>query len=311
MGSTRICVQLCIFVAFIAAVVEADRDIFLSECPGPLTYYKDLRCTPIYDDKKDNCPKSFNCNHIKRRSRDKCYINGRIYGPNQVLNPNDSNFCDISCICRVSFIQNQIAAFQCSKHSQCTEIEVKNGCYLRQNPTTCCKNQKQICPKKLEDIPVCDVNNHIYLDGEYFKVNEEPDLICICQPGYKGENVPPFCIKPNHSPCFHPAFNHDDYFRRNCAPVFKDYVKKNTCYETMLCQLPGDVVIPSRLPFMMDDNYSNMCIFGNLLLQIGDRLQPTPSYTTECINCICEVPPVLTCIYISKNNCSINYFVNL
>ncbi|KYM89766.1 hypothetical protein ALC53_02078, partial [Atta colombica] len=236
------------------------KDIF--ECPGPLTYYKDLGCTPIYDNKEDNCPKSFNCNHIKQRSRNKCYINGHIYNSNQLLNPIDSNFCDTSCICRVLLVQNQI----------------------------------------MEEIPVCNVNGHIYLDDESFKVDEESDLICTCQPGYKGETVPPFCIKPNCSPCLHPAFSHDDYFRRNCAPVFNDYAEKNTCYMTMLCQAPDDIVIPRRLPFIMDDNYtsmiiyliflfSDMCIFGNLLLQIGDKLQPSPDYIIDCINCICEVSP--------------------
>ncbi|KYN12308.1 hypothetical protein ALC57_15539, partial [Trachymyrmex cornetzi] len=200
-----------------------------------------------------------------------------------------------------------IAAFHCVDNFKCTditEIKVKDGCYLRKDPTTCCKNPTEICPAKLEDIPICDINGQTYLDGESFIVDEEPDLICICQPGYEGINVPPFCIKPNHSPCRHPAFSHDDYFRRNCAPVYDDYAEKNPCYLTILCHVPGDVVIPSRLPFIMDNDWSNMCIFGNLLLHIGDRLEPSQDYTTFCINCICEVPPVLTCVYISGSNCS-------
>ncbi|XP_018313792.1 uncharacterized protein [Mycetomoellerius zeteki] len=299
MGCTRVCVQLCVYVAFVAAIVAVDQDT--SECLGPLTYYKDLGCTPIYDD-EDNCPKRFNCNHIKQRSRDKCYINGRTYNPNQFLNSKDSNVCDVSCICKLSLSKNQIAAFHCVDHFKCTEIEVKDSCYIRQNPTTCCKNLTEICPVRMEDIPVCDVNGHMYRDGEYFVVNEEPDLICICQPEYKGKNIPPFCIKPKHSPCLHPAFSHNDYFRRNCAPVFNDHAEKNTCYKTMLCHVPDDVVIPSRLPFIMD-NYANMCIFGNLLMQIGDRLQPFSEYI-NCVDCICEVPPVLTCVYIPRDNCS-------
>ena len=50
-----------------------------------------------------------------------------------------------------------------------------------------------------------------------------------------GKNVPPYCIKPNHSPC-HPAFSHEDYFHRNCAPVFNNYTEKDTCHVKMLCR---------------------------------------------------------------------------
>ncbi|XP_011060321.1 PREDICTED: uncharacterized protein LOC105149534 [Acromyrmex echinatior] len=290
MGITRICVQLCIYVAF-ATVVADDQDT--SKCSGPLTYYKNLRCTPIYDD-ENNCPKKYNCSHIKLRSKEKCYINGRAYKPKQLLYPKDSNVCDTSCICTNSSNQNQIAAFQCTNYFQCIKIKIKKGCYLRQDPTICCQNPIEICPERPEDIPVCNVNGHIYRDGEYFKVDEEPDLICICQPGYKGKNVPPYCIKPNHSPC-HPAFSHKDYFHRNCAPVFSNYTEKDTCHVKMLCQVSNDIVIPKQLPFIMDDDWSNMCIFGNLLLHIGDRLQ---SSSIDKIDCICEVPPVLTCVYV-------------
>ncbi|KYM97704.1 hypothetical protein ALC62_11605, partial [Cyphomyrmex costatus] len=208
-----------------------------------------------------------------------------------------------------------IAAFRCIDYYNCAMTEVKESCYLRQTPTTCCKNPTEICPASDEDIPTCEVNSNVYLDGEYFKVND-PDLICICQPGYKGLNVPPFCIKPKHSPCFHPAFSHGDFFRRNCAPVFKDYAEKNTCY-TMRCQVPGDGVVHRRFPFVMDDNlnkniiirYSfvlDMCIFGNLIMHIGDKLQQSPKFPLICLNCTCEVPPVPTCIEIPQNNCTRN-----
>ncbi|KYN12303.1 hypothetical protein ALC57_15534 [Trachymyrmex cornetzi] len=254
MRSTCICVQLCVYMVFVAAVVAADQDT--SECPGPLTYYKDLMCAPIYDD-ENNCPKKFNCSHIKRRSREKCYINGRTYRPKQFLYDKDSNVCDTSCICRVSSVENQM--------------------------------NRSVTTATMEDKPVCIVNGHEYFDGEYFKVNKEPDLLCICQPGYEGKNVPPYCIKLNHSLC-HPAFSHDDYFRRNCAPVF-NYAGKDQCHVKMLCHVFNDIVIPRQSPFIMDDDWSNMCIFGNLLMRIGDRLEPSAINT---IDCICEVPPVLT-----------------
>lgn len=38
-----------------------------------------------------------------------------------------------------------------------------------------------------ESIPVCEVNGKIYKDGEDFTVKDEPNLDCICQPGYEGK----------------------------------------------------------------------------------------------------------------------------
>lgn len=40
-----------------------------------------------------------------------------------------------------------------------------------------------------ESIPTCNVNGKIYKDGEYFTVEDEPDLTCTCQPGYEGKMI--------------------------------------------------------------------------------------------------------------------------
>lgn len=39
---------------------------------------------------------------------------------------------------------------------------------------------------KQEDIPTCVVNGKTYKEGEYFKAEEDPEMTCICQPGYEG-----------------------------------------------------------------------------------------------------------------------------
>lgn len=43
--------------------------------------------------------------------------------------------------------------------------------------------------EKPEDRATCIVNGKTYEDGEYFEVKNEPELSCICQPGYEGKNV--------------------------------------------------------------------------------------------------------------------------
>jgi len=42
--------------------------------------------------------------------------------------------------------------------------------------------------EKPEDRAVCNVDGKEYKDGEYFNVESEPDLICVCQPGYEGKD---------------------------------------------------------------------------------------------------------------------------
>lgn len=40
-----------------------------------------------------------------------------------------------------------------------------------------------------EDRAECNVDGKIYRDGEYFSVASDPDLNCVCQPGYEGGEV--------------------------------------------------------------------------------------------------------------------------
>lgn len=40
-----------------------------------------------------------------------------------------------------------------------------------------------------EDRAICDVDGKEYRDGEYFNVAEDPDLNCVCQPGYLGNKI--------------------------------------------------------------------------------------------------------------------------
>ena len=37
-----------------------------------------------------------------------------------------------------------------------------------------------------EDRAKCNVNGKIYRDGDWFLAEEDPNLSCVCQEGYKG-----------------------------------------------------------------------------------------------------------------------------
>jgi len=49
-------------------------------CIGPLTYYMDLGCTPVYrNTSTKHCAIKYNCDHVKERSKNKCYYDNREY----------------------------------------------------------------------------------------------------------------------------------------------------------------------------------------------------------------------------------------
>ncbi|XP_077268670.1 uncharacterized protein LOC143900808 [Temnothorax americanus] len=99
MEAARIWCQVCVYVAFIAAAVVATdvittrRDV-KTICPDPIRYYEDIECTPVLRNEQARCPSRYKCDHLKERSRTKCYINGHEYKTNQVLNREDANICE-------------------------------------------------------------------------------------------------------------------------------------------------------------------------------------------------------------------------
>ena len=70
-----------------------------TKCHGPLRYYEDLNCTPIYAPNDKCCPEAFDCSHLNNLSQDKCYVNGHEYNVGESLKPEHSNPCDVECRC--------------------------------------------------------------------------------------------------------------------------------------------------------------------------------------------------------------------
>lgn len=70
-----------------------------TKCPGPLAYYEALGCKPVYEKEDDCCATKYNCNHLKERSKTKCYVNGKEYEIGESLKEEDANPCDIACTC--------------------------------------------------------------------------------------------------------------------------------------------------------------------------------------------------------------------
>jgi hypothetical protein len=64
-----------------------------------LSYYESLKCTPVYENEGDCCATKYDCDHLKERSKTKCYVNGKEYGLGESLKEEDANPCDIGCVC--------------------------------------------------------------------------------------------------------------------------------------------------------------------------------------------------------------------
>ena len=70
------------------------------ECPGPVIYYKELKCKPNFKNPGDCCASSYDCSHLEVRNKNQCYVNDNVYNLGDNLNKEDEGRCDIGCHCR-------------------------------------------------------------------------------------------------------------------------------------------------------------------------------------------------------------------
>ena len=278
-----------------------------TKCPGPLKYYQGLGCTPVLTNPGDCCAERFDCSHLKELSKEKCYVNGHEYNIGDSLREEDANPCDLACMCLKNY--KDVAEFACAE-LDCEFLGPRPNCYDRYSPDQCCP-EPQICLKEGEERPTCEVDGHVYQDGEYFKPASDPEKDCNCLPGYKGENVEPFCKKPNHDDC-NPLFRHAGHVYENCVPVFyNSEVPQTDCGFESRCQNANDTVIhnhnSTKSPLKTDEDH--MCRFGNMTMRIGDELNQGTFYDSVCVKCVCEVPPLPTCQRLPESECDVTKHV--
>ncbi|XP_017796950.1 PREDICTED: uncharacterized protein LOC108578180 [Habropoda laboriosa] len=295
-------VEKCVFLTFLVAVHVAGREICdKTKCPGPLKYYESLGCTPVYEKPGDCCATEYDCGVLKDIKEDKCYANGHEYNVGEALRDEDRNPCDIGCFCGSYGTQSD---FICAA-VDCASFQLQNdNCFYRHRTDECCP--EYVCLKDGEERAICDVESHIYLDGEYFKSKSDPDLECTCMPGFKGEEVEPFCKKPNRDYCS-PLFHHADALLKKCAPVFyNNQSPQKDCNVFSRCQNANDTVIPKEgSTKTVSEKENKMCQFGNMMMHIGDELKQGTDYDSTCIKCVCEVPPTPTCQRLPDDVCDV------
>lgn len=300
--------EKCVFLLLVIAAaytVTADQECDPSKCPGPLRYYKSLGCKPVYKNEGDCCAIRYDCDHLKTRSKDKCYVNGHEYSIGETLKDEHKNPCDIGCMCRKGY--GGIASFVCAIVDCFDRPAEEPNCYHKNSPNQCCQGEK-VCVDNIEDRPKCMTEDGLFYDGESFKPSSDPELNCVCQPGYNGQNVEPFCKKPNHPYC-NPEFTRPYELHKNCAPVFYSSQAPQTgCHLSTRCQNSNDTVIHNheeiKLKSNEEEDETMMCKFGDLRMHLGDELNQNTDYTSICVKCLCEIPPVPTCQQLPDNQCN-------
>ncbi|XP_011310405.1 uncharacterized protein [Fopius arisanus] len=275
-----------------------------AKCKGPLKFYEELFCEPVYKNEKDCCPYKYNCENLKNRSTEKCYFKGHEYKIGDQLREEDANPCDIACYCRESLGS---AGFTCAV-VDCF-AQARPGCYLSRKSSDCCPGP-EICPGPDEDWPTCEVDGKIYNASDYFQPSGEPDKDCYCGPGYKGENVEPFCKSRKSWSCgteLRSAYE----IQNNCPPVFySSQSPQEDCAVAFRCQNDKDEVInseehPDVVEAKSAGEDTDVCKFGNLTMKLGQELNKETDYSSVCVRCICEVPPVPTCQRLPDDVCDV------
>ncbi|XP_017764336.1 PREDICTED: uncharacterized protein LOC108553804 [Eufriesea mexicana] len=287
--------QKCVVLMCLVAVHVAGKEICdETKCPGPLRYYKDIGCKPVYKNPGDCCAQVYDCSHLKNLSPEKCYANGHEYDVGESLKPEDAKPCEIGCTC---ILHDSVAHFSCAILD--CNFNVDQDCYMRYSHDKCCP--ERICNKKRA---TCEVDGKLYLDGEHFLVKSDPELECYCLPGYKGENIEPFCKKRSDTSC-DPVFRQPHDIHDNCVPVFYSSQNPQTdCNLSARCQNSKDAVIHNHDSLKsVSEEESKLCRFGNMTMHIGDELNQNTDYSSHCVKCLCEVPPVPTCQRLPDSEC--------
>ncbi|XP_076279960.1 uncharacterized protein LOC143208902 isoform X2 [Lasioglossum baleicum] len=306
-SSVSKCVLLTLLVASCAAREICDK----SKCPGPLRYYKEIECKPVYKNPGDCCAETFDCSHLEKLSRNKCYVNGHEYSIGENLRDEDAGPCDMFCKCvkGYPFSEDRTAQFNCVE-VDCVFPPWKKDCFNKRTDDTVCCGFTQVCLTEEQKRVTCEVDGEVYHDGHGFSPKSDRDLVCTCMPGYTGQNVEPFCKKKTPRYYCGLLFRNADAIHNKCAPVFYSYqdVQKECNYQSR-CPTDDDTVVHNHDgKSLSETDESKVCTFGNMKMHIGDTLKEGNTFETKCIKCKCEVPPFPTCI--QEQNCTtVTHFV--
>ncbi|XP_011310376.1 kielin/chordin-like protein [Fopius arisanus] len=273
-----------------------------NDCPGPLKFYKELGCKPVMMNEGDCCAQRYDCDHLATRSKDKCHAFGREYNPSEELREEDKS-CLGECTC--------IKPGEDDPTWACATVELQvpsaAGCYRPQNASMCFPGP-EVCPPNADDIAKCEVDGNTLNDGDYFEPAADPFKACWCGPGWKGEYEAPFCKDMREQKCGMELHDMTE-LENNCAPIWSvGQDPRHECPRMWRCQKDDDVVTPREKDMGTPETETPepegmTCKLGNLSMRRGDSVDQRSTETLDCIKCICDIPPMATCLRLPKDSC--------
>ncbi|XP_043473192.1 uncharacterized protein LOC122505554 [Leptopilina heterotoma] len=289
--------EISLLLIFIVTPIFAQDECDKTKCPGPLRFYEEIKCKPIYKNPGDCCAMKYDCSHMEERFKSKkCYVHDNVYEIREKLKEEDSLPCNRECICMEHFSDS--AEFTCAVED-CFAPPPKKGCYREHLPEDCCPG-REICPS---NPATCVVDGKTLTEGDYFKPKDKPNVSCYCKPGYTGENIEPFCHEPNKKSCgleLRSSFE----LKNKCAPIYHESPPQTSCNHFFRCPDENDKRIPSATKTEnTSTDESDTCKFGKIVMHIGDEINPKTDDMYKCVKCKCEVPPTPTCQQISDKEC--------
>lgn len=249
-------------------------------------HYYELGCRPIYNE-SNCCPIRFECPKLENDG--KCHVNGNSYNLNEKLSDSEEPLCSPACYCSKTIDGMKFAKWNCAS-IECPEVfnGPKPECIYQSQFDRCCGkyecNRDKIA-KLLETR--CYLENKEYVKGQKMVSDVTGCYACICDENFDNTTIVnnPNCQKIKCNIEIHYA----DRLMAGCIPIY--YGKANCCPIDWRCPEPTDEIIRSKLNQVNHNDTNLMCKFGNLELNVGDKIKDR-----YCVDCSCSYPPMAHCI---------------
>uniref|UniRef100_A0A8D8WL12 VWFC domain-containing protein n=1 Tax=Cacopsylla melanoneura TaxID=428564 RepID=A0A8D8WL12_9HEMI len=277
---------------------------------GMVRFYKELGCKMKPAGSKD--PVSYECPSQTQSTEKSCVIKGKTYQLGDDIEA-EPGVCLAACRC-LNPLKAKRAKVICA-NLECPEhfgVPVRKQCTRMYSIDKCCatgllcdpaapkdpNDSTKVIFKSTTSNFTCNVGGVKHDEHSKYYPNELPCSRCVCMQGHDGTNKAPWCAD---IPCsIELRFNKE--LQDGCAPVF---IKTSQCCPLQFrCPSKEDKVVLSSTTTASvkkaDSKAVNdaaklgpQCIFGDLKLNIGDKLSSPVSDTD--LDCICQIPPFVTC----------------
>ncbi|EDS29561.1 conserved hypothetical protein [Culex quinquefasciatus] len=277
---------------YFGKVLEKVNDLVVPvalSCDIPTKHYKAMNCTEIR--KADSeCPERFECPSITNRDNSKCYFQGIGYStseqiPDELVSPLVRSRCN--CQNTTSTLQFNCSMSNC--HEKLNSIDHDN-CIVSFASRDYCSGVP-VCGQDRDKLATCIVDGILYRAGQTMSLTSDSCLVCLCHEGFveSQARADPLC---HQVVCGFELQDSNEMYARG-APV---YFGDRCCPADWKVAKGTDRVVKGGIQSV---NKVLQCRFGELTLEVGDKLEPevVDGFTYECA---CQIPPLVQCKAIKK-----------